>query len=88
MANDIRALFQQLEIEKVSMIGHDWGAPLPACQRPPAISIGWSHHFSALECEGGRGHWFFILKNLSKPPFLGSPALASYRSQRLTTRPA
>jgi pimeloyl-ACP methyl ester carboxylesterase len=43
MANDIRALFQQLEIEKVSVIGYNWGAPLPASQRPPAISIGWSH---------------------------------------------
>ena len=78
MANDIRALLQHLEIEKVSMIGHDRGARVATrfAKDHPAMldqlvvmdNIPTRIIFQRMNAEVARGHWFFIFNNVPDLP--------------------
>jgi haloacetate dehalogenase len=78
MANDIRALLQHLEIEKISMIGHDRGARVATrfAKDHPAMldrlvvmdNIPTRIIFQRMNAEVARGHWFFIFNNVLDLP--------------------
>ncbi len=78
MANDIRSLLQLLEIEKVSIIGHDRGARVATrfAKDHPAMldrlvvtdNIPTRIIFERMNAEVARGHWFFIFNNVPDLP--------------------
>jgi haloacetate dehalogenase len=78
MANDIRALLQHSEIEKVSMVGHDRGARVATrfAKDHPAMldrlvvmgNIPTRIIFQRMNAEVARGHSFFIFNNVPDLP--------------------